>query len=127
MKYYAFLTLLISSLAITGISFIDDQIWNVIFYVIGVVSYLLVGCLFSIGILSGKQAGRDAYIFVSIVLVVGAFGVYRLLEMFKNWVLSWPLFVKIIIPSVLLLGICLIVIMIIRKKIKKEQTTPVKE
>ena len=63
-KTNALLVALISALAITGISFIDDQIWNVIFIVVGIASYSIVDILFSIGILHGKQAGKDAYALV---------------------------------------------------------------
>lgn len=60
----ALLVFLISSLAITGVSFIDGKIWDVIFLVIGMIAYAIVGILFSIGVLYGKEAGKEAYAFV---------------------------------------------------------------
>ena len=57
-KLNALLVFLISSLTIIGISFIDDQIWNVIFLVVGMVTYAIAGFMFTIGFLHGKQAGK---------------------------------------------------------------------
>ena len=57
-KLKALLVFLISSLAITGVSFIDGKIWNVIFLVVGMIAYVIVGILFSIGVLHGKEAGK---------------------------------------------------------------------
>ena len=58
-KLNALLVLLISSLAITGISFIDDQVWNIIFLVVGMVAYAIVGFMFSIGFLHILQCDLD--------------------------------------------------------------------
>ena len=63
-KLNALLVFLISSLAITGISFVDGKVWDVIFLVVGMIAYAIVGIIFSIGILHGKQAGKDAYALV---------------------------------------------------------------
>lgn len=57
-KLNALLVLLISSLAITGISFIDDQVWNVIFLVVGMVAYAIVGFMFSIWFLHENKLVR---------------------------------------------------------------------
>ena len=112
-KLNALLVFLISSLAITGISFIDDQVWNVIFLVVGMIAYAIVGVMFSIGILHGKQAGKDAYALVFFLLLLGGYAVYKGLEQLKIWVLSWPLFVKILVPSIIGLGIIVVVVFII--------------
>lgn len=115
-KFNALLVFLISSLAITGISFIDDKIWNVIFLIVGMIAYAIVGIMFSIGILRSKQAGKDAYVLVFFLLLLGGYAVYNGLEQLKHWVLAWPLFVKILVPSIIGLGVIAVVVLIILVK-----------
>ena len=69
-KLNALLVFLISSIAITGISFIDGKIWDIIFLVVGMIAYAIVGFLFSIGLLSTKKDGKDAYAFVFLLLLL---------------------------------------------------------
>lgn len=118
-KYIALLTFLISSLTITGISFIDGKIWDVVFLVIGMIAYAIVGVLFSIGVLHGKQAGIDAYAFVTVLLLLGGYAAYEGLLTFKKWVISWPLFVKIIVPIIIVLLIIGLIVLVVFKR-KKE-------
>lgn len=120
-KLNALLVFLISSLAITGISFIDGKVWDVIFLVVGMIAYAIVGVLFSIGILHGKEAGKDAYALVFFLLLLGGYAVYKVLKKLKLWIISWPLAVKIIVPSAIFLAIvCVITLILIRNK--KEET-----
>ena len=112
-KLNALLVFLISSLAITGISFIDDQVWNVIFLVVGMVAYAIVGFMFSIGFLHGKQAGKEAYAFVFFLLLLDGYAVYKGLEQLKLWVLAWSLFAKILVPSIIGIGVIAVVVLII--------------
>lgn len=119
-KIYAFLSLLISSLAITGVSFIDGKIWDIILLVIGYIAYVVVGLLFSIGVLKGKKAGRDAYALIGFLLLLGAYVVYKGLVEFKNWVLSWSLLTKILVPVGIGILIGLVIVFIIYKKEKDE-------
>ena len=133
-KLNALLVFLISSLAITGISFIDDQVWNVIFLVVGMVAYAIVGFMFSIGFLHGKQAGKEAYAFVFVLLLLGGYAVYKGLQQLKLWVLAWPLFFNFLVPSIIGLGIIAVVVLIvlvkkgiIGKKSKPEQSQVEKE
>lgn len=122
-KWNALLVFLISSIAITGISFIDGKIWEIIFLVVGMISYAIVGILFSIGILSTKQNGRDAYALVFFLLILAGYGFYRLLRLIRDWILSWPLIVKIIVPIsiglALLAGIILVIAKIVKEKKKQ--------
>ena len=110
-KLNALLVFLISSLTITGISFIDDKIWNAIFLVVGMIAYAIVGIMFSIGILHGKQAGKDAYALVFFLLLLGGYAVYKGLDLLKLWALSWPPFVKILVPSAI--GLCIVGVVIL--------------
>ena len=116
-KLNALLVFLISSIAITGISFIDGKIWDIIFLVVGMIAYAIVGFLFSIGLLSTKKDGKDAYAFVFLLLLLGGYGFYKLLELIRNWILSWPLFVKILVPTLLIAGICVGIFFVIRRMI----------
>ncbi len=116
-KLNALLVFLISILAITGVSFIDGKIWNVIFLVVGMIAYAIVGILFSIGVLHGKEAGKDAYAFVFFLLILAGYGVYKGLEKLRLWILAWPLVVRIIVPIMIALLIgALITLIIIKRK-----------
>lgn len=116
-KLNALLVFLISSLTITGVSFIDGKIWDVIFIVVGMVTYAIVGVLFSIGVLHGKEAGKEAYVFVFFLLILAGYGVYKGLEKLRLWILAWPLAIKIIVPIMIALLIgALITLIIIKRK-----------
>ena len=128
-KWNALLVFFISSIAITGISFIDGKIWEIIFLVVGMISFAIVGILFSISILSTKQNGRDAYALVLFLLILAGYGFYRLLRLIRDWILSWPLIAKIIVPIsiglALLAGIILVIAKIVKEK--KKQNGQAKE
>ena len=115
-KLNALLVFLISILAITGVSFIDGKIWNVIFLVVGMIAYAIVGILFSIGVLHGKEAGKDAYAFVFFLLILAGYGVYKGLEKLRLWILAWPLVVRIIVPIMIALLIGALITLIIMKR-----------
>ena len=122
-KINALLVLLISSLAITGISFIDGKIWDVVFIVVGLIAYALVGILFSIGILSTKKEGSDAYALFFFLLLLGGYAVYKGLAELRNWITSWPLSAKIAVPSTvslfIIVGIVLTIMWIAKNKSRK--------
>ena len=117
-KLNALLVFLISSLAITSVSFIDGKTWDVVFLVVGMIAYDIVGILFSIGVLHGRKAGKDAYAFVFFLLILAGYGVYKGLEKLRLWILAWPLVVKIIVPIMiaLLIGVLITLIIIKRKR-----------
>ena len=125
--FVVLLTIAVSSLTITGVAAIDGQFWNILLKVLGLIAYGIVGFLISIGLLNGRKASLKAYAFILGLLILGAFEVYRLLSMFNQWVLGWPLFVKILVPSTLFLLIVLIIVLkiLISKRYKKteENTT----
>lgn len=116
-EYKVLLVTLITSLSITGISLIDDQIWNLIILIIGMIAYSIVGILYSLHVITGKNAGKDAYAVVFIVLLILGYCVYQGIVKFQQWVLSWPLWIKILIPVILTLLIILVItIMIIKSR-----------
>lgn len=114
--YKILLVTLISSVCITGIGFIDDKIWNLIFSIVGIITYAIVGLLFSFGLLSGKKAGRKAYISVFIILIIIGFYMYQGIVSFQRWIISWPYYVKVLVTSILTLAIISIAIFPILKK-----------
>ena len=126
-KNNALLVFLISSIAITGISFIDGKIWDIVFLVIGLIAYAIVGFLFSVGILSTRQNGKEAYAFVFFLLILSGFGVYKILKTIRNWILSWPLFVKIMVPSFIIAGMCVAIFFVARKMVEEGKKSRIKE
>ena len=113
--YKVILTTLITSLAITGISCLDDKIWNIIMLIIGMLAYSIVGLLFSFGLIHGKNAGKEAYAFIFIILLILGYCVYSGIVAVQNWIISWPLYVKIIVPSLLFAAIIIIIVQLLKK------------
>jgi hypothetical protein len=113
------LIVLITSISITGISFLDDKIWNIIIAVIGVSAYGIVGLLYSIHLIDGKQEGKTAYAAVVIILIIIGFLIYQGIIMVEQWILSWPIAVKIIVPTIMgLLIVGTTILLVIEKKKK---------
>lgn len=105
-KINIFLTILISSLPIVGIGFIDTHIWDVIFVVLGMIAYSFVGLLYSLGIISTKREGSEANKYTFLFLLFCAYLFYELLWKIKKWLGDLPLYIKIIS---LIFIVCLIV------------------
>ena len=113
--YKVILTTLITSLAITGISCLDDKIWKIIMLILGMLAYSVVGVLFSFGLIHGKNAGKEAYAFVFIILLLLGYCVYSGIVAVQNWIISWPLYVKIIVPSLLFAATIIIIVQLLKK------------
>ncbi len=122
--YKVLLITLITSLSITGISFLDDKIWNLVMAIVGVVAYAIVGGLYSIHAISGRQAGKEAYAAVFIILLLLGYCVYQGIIKLQQWILSWPLAVKIIVPSIMALliagTIALLIVKLKKASLKEE-------
>ena len=114
--FKAILTTLITSLAIAGFSCLDNHPWNIIMIVIGMIAYSIVGLFFSIGLINSKGAGKQAYVFVFIILLILGYCVYNGIVAIQNWVVSWPVYVKFLVPSLLLFAIIIIVAVHLFKK-----------
>ncbi len=100
-KWIAILITLFTSISITGLSFIDNLILNRIIAIIVAVSFSIVGVLYKLGAIDGKDEGQDAFKGVFVVLLICALVIYLEIRKFQEWVISWPLATKIIVPSVL--------------------------
>ena len=117
--YKLLLITLITSLSITGISYLDSKIWNIVMIVIGMLAYSIVGILFSLGLLHGKNAGKEAYAFVFIILLILGYCVYSGIVAIQNRIKIWPLYVKIVVPSLLFSAVIIVTIFYLLKKHKK--------
>ena len=117
--YKLLLITLITSLSITGISYLDSKIWNIVMIVIGMLAYSIVGILFSLGLLHGKNAGKEAYAFVFIILLILGYCVYSGIVAIQNWIKIWPLYVKIVVPSLLFSAVIIVTIFYLLNKHKK--------
>lgn len=125
-KLIALLVFLISSITITGISFLDGKIWDIVFLVVGMIAYAIVSVLLSIGFLHGRESGKDAYFYVFFLLILLGYGFYKLLEKLKAWIMAWPLGAKIAMPCSLLLGIlAVIAVLLYLKRSDKENTNEI--
>ena len=120
-KLNSLIVLLVSGITLTGISFIDDKIWGIVFLVIGMIAYAAVGLLYSIGVLRGRSAGKDAYALFFTLLLLGGYGVYSFLNWYRSWVLSWPLVAKIIVPIVMGLVLIAVIVVVIKHKDDREE------
>ena len=116
----------LSSIAITGSSFWANQIWNGVFYVAGLAAYAIVGILMSTGLIEGKGMGRDAYKIALFVLLLAGIGVYKGLSFVRAWMLSWELWVKILVVTLIsAIGIAAVTLAVFRdiKKNKRKNDT----
>lgn len=115
-RFNSLIVFLASGITLTGISFIDDKIWGIVFLVIGMIAYAVVGLLYSIGVLSGRSAGKEAYALFFALLLLGGYGIYSFLKWYRSWALSWPLVAKIIVPVVMGLILIALVVVAIKRK-----------
>lgn len=119
--FRSLLITLITATAITGISFLDDHIWNIVMAIVGVVAYGIVGLLYSTHLISGKKAGKEAYAAIFIILLIIGVLIYNGILNVEQWILSWPLYVKILILSVMGAGIIAVSTLLIISRIKKSK------
>ena len=125
--YKVLLVTLITSLSITGISYLDDKIWNIVSLVIGMTTYSIVGILFSIGLLHGKNAGKEAYGAIFIILLLLGYGVYCGIVNLQKWILSWALWIKITVPVILIAIIVIAIVLIVKSSHSKNKVVDPKE
>lgn len=109
-KWILIISSIITSLSITGIGFIDNLIWDKIMAITFMVASGIVGTLYSFGVLSKRGSGAKAYIAILLLLLCAEFYIYKGIIDLQNWIISWELWVKILIPAVI--GLCFIGIII---------------
>jgi hypothetical protein len=111
--YKVLLVTLITSISITGISLLDDKTWNLVMLILGMVAYSIVGIFFSLGLISGRSEGKEAYSAVFIVLIIVGYCVYQGIVKFQEWILSWSPIVQVIVPVTMLIMIVGTIVLII--------------
>lgn len=91
---------------------------------VGFLAYTIVGFLFPLGIIDGKQQGRDSYAAVFLILLFVGFALYQGITFVINWISNWPLWVKIVLLSAGILSALLILVYLIVsfRKFKVEQS-----
>lgn len=102
--YKLLLIILITSLSITSISYLDGKVWDIVMIVIEALACSIVSILFSVGLLHGKSVGKKAYAFVFIILLILGYCVYSGIVAIQNWITAWPQHVKIVVPSLFFWG-----------------------
>ena len=102
-KISTLLIVLIVAAIIVGISFIDGgATWHKIFIVLGMVAFVLIAALFLARVLP-KHGAMETYVLIALFVILAGYGYYCLLTRLTGWVRSWPLWLKILIPSLLVL------------------------
>lgn len=119
-KYAVLLTMLISSLAITGISFIDDAIWDLVLKGVAYLAYITVGVLITIGLIRRKD-GSEAFIVFFIIYLLGAYTIYAEIQKFHAWILSWHIAWKIIVPLLIVTLIGFVIFLLLKAKVEDEE------
>ena len=118
-KWIAVLIFLLTSVSITGVSYIDSLILDRVIAGLVAVSTFIVGLLYKFGILNTKREGSDAFKGVFIMLLIVSLVMYLGIRKFQELVLVWPQFVKIIVPLVIGLMIIGIIVIAICDHFKK--------
>lgn len=114
--YKVLLVTLITSLSITGISFLDDKVWNIVIAIVGVVTYAIVGGIYAIHEISGKQDAKEAYAAVFIILLLLGYCVYQGIIKLQLSILSLPVAVKIVVPVIIAIAIFGLVVLLVIKE-----------
>lgn len=93
-EYKKLLTFFVGLIAISGIGLIDDLIWGVVFGIVGLIAYAVVGVLYKTGIISGIKAGSEANSAIFIIILIAgislALWLIKVINAFKEWLLSIP-------------------------------------
>jgi len=118
-KWIAVLIILLTSVSITGFSYIDNLILDRVIAGLVAVSTFIVGLLYKFGILYTRRDGSDTFKGVFIMLLIISLVMYLGIRKFQEWVLAWPQFVKIIVPLVMGLMIISIILLAIYDHSKK--------
>ena len=115
------LVFLFTCITITGISYIDDLIVDRIIAALGAISFSAVGFLYRAGAIHGKREGSDAFKVIFGCLLIIVFLIYLGIRKFQEWVVSWPVYVKILVPCLMGMIIFSIVLSLIVDSIKNKK------
>lgn len=72
-------------------------------------------------LLQGKNAGKAAYAFVLIILLILGYCVYSGIVAIQNWIIALPQHVKIVVPNLFFGAIIIVTIFYLLKKHKENK------
>ena len=102
-KISTLLIVLIVAAIIIAISFIDGgAVWHKIFIALGMALFVLIAALFLARTLP-RNGKIDTYALIILFVILAGYGFYCLLNGMTGWVSNWPLWVKILVPCLLVL------------------------
>ena len=102
--------ILIKSCSITSVGFIDNKIWDLVIAALSNISYYIVGLSYKSGLIKGEKVGSNAY---SIIFIIGIIFTYTLIAKIHMWIMSWPMFVKILVPCIFIVLLFIVIILAI--------------
>ena len=118
------LVFFMSGLVITGISFIDSKIWNIIFAVAAAIAGEIVANLANIFFLSKHDRGQLT-LAITIILLALVYKIYEAFYHFKLWLVSLSIWIKLIPVFVFVIGLIVVLAIFIRKKQKSKKPVEV--
>ena len=102
-KISTLLIVLIVAAIIIAISFIDGgDIWRKIFIVIAMIGFALIAAIFLARTLP-KHGAVDTYALIILFVILAGYGYYCLVNRLTGWARSWPLWLKILVPALLVI------------------------
>ncbi len=91
------LGLIVGTMTFSGVAILDEVVIKVIFAASGAIAYSLVGSVLSTGLILSKADAGQLRMGFFVVLVVVFLAIYMAIVNFITWVLSFPLYVYIVI------------------------------
>lgn len=91
------LGLIIGTMTFSGLAILDELVIQVIFSASGVIAYSLVGSLLGTGLITSRADAGQARMGFFVILVVVFLAIYMVLINFVTWVLSFPIWVYILV------------------------------
>lgn len=102
-KISTLLIVLIVAAIIIVISFIEgSDIWHKIFIVLAMIAFALIAAIFLARTLP-KHGAVDTYALIILFVILAGYGYYCLVSRLTGWVRGWPLWVKILVPVLLVI------------------------
>ena len=95
--------LIVSSIAVTGVGFVDSVIWKVAIFAASTIATTVVGSLYSAQIIKSKLAGGEVKFFVFSIILFVAYLVINLVAQFAG---TMPLWAFIAIFVIFALIVC---------------------
>ena len=111
--FVSLIVALVGTISITGISLLDSGFWNLLFRILGMTAYGIVGILYAIGAISTKKEGSEAFWKTLAILIILGFFVYEGIVKVQEWFLSWALGWKIAFFSILGLLLAIVILRLI--------------